>query len=829
MLRRTRIVLSALILVAAALASAPAVGSTWEKPPEAILDVLNAPDLPIARLSPTGEVLALLTPVRYPPIEDLARPVLRLAGVRIDPRSNGRHAEFYYSGLILRRVTDGAERHVALPAGARVTGLQWSADGARFAFLNQTQDGIELWIGRAEDGRVRRADGLRINPALYSEVAWMPDQRRLVVKRVPPKRGAAPQAPLAAPGPRIQESAGQSASSTYEARDVLTGPHDEALFEHYALSQLALVDAESGRVTPIGEPGIYAGVRASPDGRRLLVQRLHGPWSYSTAWNRFPRDVEIWNLKGDVEQVVARLPLTDQVPIQGVPEGPREHAWRPTVPATLVWFEALDGGDPARTATHRDRVMAQDAPFDAPARELYRAPHRVQMLWWGERDGLLIVQEYERERRWRHVSAIDADASPPTAKRLFDLSVNERYADPGYPVPRVLPNGFWVLAQEGESIFLEGEGSTPEGDRPFLDRFSLATLTNERLFRCDPASYEYFVDWLDIASGKFLTRRESPTEAPNYVVRTLGRERAGAGAAAGEAAWDTDMRMATDFTDPTPQIRAITKRIVTFERADGTPLSFTLYLPPGNKEGTRLPTVLDAYPLEFSDPGTAGQVSGTSQQFTRLLGATSLFFLLDGYAVLGEVSMPVIGDPDTAYDTFIEQLVSSADAAIAKAVELGVTDPERVGAIGHSHGGLMVATLLAHSDLFRAGIARSGAYNHTMRPFGFQSERRTLWKARDVYVRLSPVMHADKINEPLLLIHGQADQNPGTVPLQSEKLFESVRGTGGTARLVMLPHEQHGYQSREGVEHVLAEEVSWFGRHVKNAAPRTASRAGSSD
>jgi dipeptidyl aminopeptidase/acylaminoacyl peptidase len=278
--------------------------------------------------------------------------------------------------------------------------------------------------------------------------------------------------------------------------------------------------------------------------------------------------------------------------------------------------------------------------------------------------------------------------------------------------------------------------------------------------------------------------------------------------------------MITNFTDPAPQLTSIQKRIVKFERADGTPLSFTLYLPPGYQVGTRLPTVIDAYPLEYSDQGTAGQVTGSDRRYTRLSGGSSLFFLLDGYAVLQNVTMPVIGDPDTMYNTFVEQLVSSAEAAVQKAVEMGVADPERIGVMGHSHGGLMTATLLAHSDLFRAGIARSGAYNHTMRPFGFQSERRTLWQARDNYVKLSPVMHADKLNEPILIIHGEADQNPGTVPIQSEKLFESVRGTGGTSRLVMLPHEQHGYSSREAVEHVLAEQLSWFDRYVKNAAPR---------
>lgn len=396
--------------------------------------------------------------------------------------------------------------------------------------------------------------------------------------------------------------------------------------------------------------------------------------------------------------------------------------------------------------------------------------------------------------------------------------MNDQYNDPGSPVQRRLPNGYSVVIQDGDALYLSGQGASPAGDRPFLDRVSLTTLASERLFRCGDDEYETFVDWLDLGARTFLTRRESATAVPNYLVRTLTGPRAGA--PPGEAAWDTAARPLTDFRDPTPQLRGITKKIVTYTRDDGTPLSFTLFLPPGYREGTRLPTVIDAYPLEYSDPQTAGQVSGTEHSFLRLGGTSSLFFLLDGYAVLSDVAMPVIGDPDTAYDTFIEQLVASAAAAIDKAVALGVTDRARVGIMGHSHGGLMTATILAHSDLCRAGIARSGAYNHTMRPFGFQSERRTLWQAMDNYIRLSPVMHADKIKEPLLIIHGAVDQNPGTVPLQSEKLFEAVRGTGGTVRLLMLPHEEHGYRSREAVEHVLAEQLDWFGRYVKNAPAR---------
>ncbi len=791
---------------------------TWRQPSQHILDVLHADDLPVARPSPTGDVLALVKSLRYPPLADLAAPMLPLAGVRINPRTNGRHVERSYVAATLKWVADGREQTLDLPADPRITDWRWSADGKRFAFLNQGADAIELWVGETDSGEIRRIHDLAVNPVLGSEVQWMSDQRTLLVKRISPGRGAAPEKPPAPPGPKIQESSGGSAISTYEARDVLTGPYDAALFEYYANSQLALVDAETGRITPLGEPGILAGVEPAPGGELILVERLHEPWSYSIAWYRFPREVEIFNVAGERVHVAASLPLADRVPIHGVPETPRGHEWRSTEPATLVWLEALDGGNPVHEATHRDRIMMQRAPFQEEPREVYRAPHRVWATWWGERDGLMLVYEYERARRWKYIRALDADDPAATPRTLVDLSRNDRYNDPGYPEHRQLPNGHWVVIQDGDALYMSGRGASPQGNRPFLDRFSMTSLESERLFRCGETDYEQFVTWLDRSAKTFLTRRESKVDVPNYFVRTLAGKLGDV--EPGEAQWESDVRALTDFSDPTPELREITQQIVTYERADGTPLSFTLLLPPGYEAGTRLPTVLTAYPLEYSDPATAGQVSGTEHSFLRLMGTSTRFFLLEGFAVLERVAMPVIGDPETAYDTFIEQLVASAEAAIDKAVELGVTDRERVGVIGHSHGGLMTATIVAHSDLCRAGIARSGAYNHTMRPFGFQSERRTLWEAMDHYIRLSPVMHADKINEPLLLIHGAVDQNPGTVPLQSQKLFEAVRGTGGTARLLMLPHEEHGYRSREAVEHVLAEQLDWFGRHVKQAAPR---------
>ncbi len=813
----TFVVLASAVLVSI-LSSGSSRAATWSRPPQEILDVLNAPDLPAARLSPTGDVLALLSFNRYPPIEDLAQPMMALAGVRVDVKTNGPHAAFYFNGITLRGIADGSERKVSLPANAKVSEFTWSADGKRFAFLNRVDDGIELWTGVTATGEIRRVPDLAVNPMLYWPLTWMPDQRTLLVKRVPPDRGPAPVKPLTPEGPDLQDTEGGTAASTYEARDVLTSPFDESCFEHYALSQLALVDCESGKVTPVGEPGILALVAPSPDGKWILTERLHKPWSYRASWYRFPKKVDVIDLTGAAGFTLADLPLSDHVPIHGVAEGPREYGWRETAPATLVWQEALDGGDPGRKVDHRDRVMMQAAPFKRPAIELYKAPHRVTSVSWGEQAGLVLVTEYERERRWSYTRALDADHPRSAPRTIFDLSVNERYKDPGEPVTRELPDGAWVVVQDGDAIFLKGDGGSPEGDRPFLDRFSLGTRKAERLFRCDHDSYEFCVGLLDPRGSAFLTRRESPKDPPNYVVHTLAKKLAKPSEEGG-AQWVSETRPATSFADPTPQLRGITKRIVEYKRADGTDLSFTLYLPPGYKDGTRVPIVLEAYPLEYSDPGTAGQVSGTDRNFTRFIGATPLFFLLEGYAVMENVAMPVIGDPDTAYDTFIEQLTADAKAAIDKAVAIGVSDGQQVGIIGHSHGALMVATLLAHTDLFRAGIARSGAYNHTLRPFGFQSERRTLWQAKDTYLKLSPLLYADKIRTPILLIHGEEDQNPGTVPLQSQKLFEAISGTGGTARLVMLPYESHGYQARESVEEVLAQQVAWFNRYVKEMPP----------
>jgi dipeptidyl aminopeptidase/acylaminoacyl peptidase len=481
----------------------------------------------------------------------------------------------------------------------------------------------------------------------------------------------------------------------------------------------------------------------------------------------------------------------------------------------MIWAEALDGGDWNISVPARDKIMVAKAPFKDPAVEIARTEQRYSGLAWSEQTGIALLSEYDDNRHWRRSFVVDVDEPNSKPRLIWDLSADESYKDPGVPVRRLLANGHWVVRQDGDSIYLKGDGASPDGDRPFLDRLSLSTLKSERLFRSDKTSYERFLSFTGQDTQTFLTWHQSPTDPPNAFLRTLGESLA---PSAGEAAFASTSVAITHIPDPAPAVRAIKKRLVKYKRADGLDLSFTLYTPPGYQEGTRVPTILYAYPLDYADPATAGQVTGSQETFTRL--SKYRLLLLEGYAIIDDASFPIIGDPKKAYDTYLDQLVADAKAAVDEAVRLGVAAPDRIGVTGHSHGALMTVNLVAHSNLFRAGVATSGSYNKTLTPFGFQSERRSVWEASDVYRKVSPFFSADTLKTPLLLMHGAEDANPGTTPLQSQKLYEAIRGNGGTARLVILPHEPHWYTAMESNEQLIYEMLSWFDKYVKNAPPR---------
>ena len=803
--------------------------SGYNQPSREILDVMLAPSPPVPLMSPTQDAILLVFWQDYPSIARVATPFLRLAGVRVEPGNHSKHDTPGGYGMTpcargfdLLHIADPAQQiHVALPAGVCPGEPVWSADGKRFAFVNIAPESVELWIGDSGSGGVRRLPEVRLNPMFDDAMQWMPDQKTLLVKLVPEGMGAPPPEPVVPAGASIQETEGEKGqSSTYETRDTLGNKHDEDVFDYYAASQLAFVNAATGAVRPLGRPANYASLLPAPDGRHVLVTAIHKPYSYVTTYDRFPKKVEVWDVSeiADVRtHTIASLPLADRVPIHGVPVGPRDFSWRATEPATLVWAEALDGGDWNVNVPDRDKVLLEKAPFDSPPVEIARTEQRYVGFDWGEKPSTALLWEYDENRHWRRTFVMDVDRPQQKPRLIWDLSTDEMYKNPGFPVHRQLANGQTVIRQELDSIYLSfSPGSSPDGDRPFLDRLNLTTLKYERLFRSDKTCYERFLSFTGPDTRTFVTWHQSPTDPPNAFTRTIGQS---VDAPPGEASFTSTSVAITHIPDPTPAVRAIKKRLVKYKRADGLDLSFTLYTPPGYQEGTRVPTILYAYPLDYADPSTAGQVTGSQETFTQLRQYRLL--LLAGYAIIDDAAFPIVGDPKKAYDTYLEQLVADAKAAVDEAVRLGVADPDRIGVTGHSHGALMTVNLVAHSDLFRAGVATSGSYNKTLTPFGFQNERRSVWQATDVYLKVSPFFSADKLKTPLLLMHGAEDANPGTITLQSVNLYEAIRGNGGTARLVLLPHEPHHYTALESNEQYVYEMLRWFDKYVKNAMPRT--------
>jgi len=780
----------------------------WQSPEEDILNILYAPQLPRTSTSPTKTHMMLTDPIFYPTLSELASPMLKLAGTRVNPKNNYYHGRHGGTSPRLLSIKDGKTVPVNIPKEAEVLSTNWTVDGQQFALAVGFENRVELWLGDIS-GKVEKVPGIILNPLMDQAVKWFPNQEKILVRTIN-NRGAAPLKPLTPNGPKILEDAGASARSTYESRNLLETAFDDKLFTYYTQSELVIYDTKTKHKEVVGPAASYMYAGVSPDGNYLLIERLKEPWSHEVAWWRFAHDIEVWNLKGELIKTVVNQPLANEVPIHGVITGPRSVSWQPTAPHSLFWREALDGGNPMTKVDFRDKLMRWEAPFKSKPVEVYKAEHRIQAAMWGETDGMLMVYQRERMKRWRYIWLLDVNKGK--SKKWFDLNENDRYNDPGYPLFTQLKNGKYVFKVEDGSIYFRGQGGTKDGDRPFVDKRNIKTGDVERIFRCEKDKYEYFVGFAEEANS-FIMSSESSTTVPNFYLAKLGEN---IKADVGESTRKMTKLPITKFKDPSPELRQIQKKFVRYQRKDSIELSFQLLLPPGYKEGTKVPVVVYAYPLEYSGAKTAGQVRGSSNRFMRIYGPSHKYFLMRGYAVLDNTAMPMIGDPETVYDSFVPQLVADAEAAVSKAIDMGIADPDRIGIIGHSHGGLMVANLLAHSDLFCAGIARSGSYNKTNQPYGFQGERRSLFEATKSYINCSPTFFADKVNEPILIIHGDDDSNPGTLTFQSEVFYEAVRGSGGTARLVLLPFEDHGYRAKESIEHVLWEQLKWFDKYVKN-------------
>jgi dipeptidyl aminopeptidase/acylaminoacyl peptidase len=797
----------AVLAAVAALFLAPArmhAQDGYKQPPDPIRQILDAEPTPLVSVSPDRSWLLLLERNALPSITEVAAPEVHLAGDRIDPRTNGRSRDITYKGLRLRGVAGTTERGIVTPEDARIGTPIWSPNGRHVAFAVTGDSGIALYVADVATGESRRLSELAMNGATGVPCAWMSSSAALLCKTVPAGRGPAPSAPATPAGPIVQESEGRAAPNrTYQ--DLLQSPADEALFDHYFTSQLAVVPLD-GASALLGEPAAYVEAEPSPDGNYVLTERVHRPYSYVVPMSRFPTSIEVWDANGRVVKQIADRPLLEEMStaFDAVEPGPRDVAWRADAPATLVWSQALDDGDPARDVPKRDRVYTLAAPFTASPAALADLDFRASGITWA-RDDLAFVDELWWKTRRARTWVVNPSTPAAAPRLLFDRSAEDRYADPGRFATAVSERGTRILltTPDGRAAYLLGQGASAEGDRPFLDRVDLASGKSTRLWRSAAPYYEEVVAVVDRDGRRAITRRESVKEPPNYYLRQVGRKDA--------------LTRLTSFADPAPQFAGVTSRLITYKRPDGVQLSATMYLPAGySTEQGALPFFFWAYPQEFKTAAAAAQVRGSPYRFTRPSGASHLFLLTQGYGVLDGPTMPIVGEGDEEpNDTYTEQLVASARAAVDEVVRLGVADRERVAVGGHSYGAFMTANLLAHSNLFRAGIARSGAYNRTLTPFGFQAEERPYWKAREIYEKMSPFTYADSIKAPVLLIHGMADDNSGTFPVQSERFFAALKGNGAKVRYVQLPAEAHGYRARESVGHTLWEMVNWLDTYVK--------------
>ena len=774
--------------------------AAYRTPKEPIASLITAAPPPLLSLSPCRRHIAIVQQEALPDLETIARPHEKLAGLRIDPKSRGPQLSVKTTKVTLRSLATLTERELALPPG-HWRGVNWSADGERIAMERATDLGIELWVVEAATAACKQVPGVMLSAVLGGGAEWTHDQKHVLCMLAVDR--AMPALPAAPSGPTLQESRPGERAQVRTNPDMLTSEHDAQKFEALATSQLARVSVETFAIEKLGAPALIASVSESPDGAFLLVRTVQRPFSYLVSWRDFPSRVDVWTRAGEFVRNIVEQPLRENVPIGGVETGPRAIAWMPSHPHALRWTVAQDDGDPRKKVAVRDHVYVSREPGTEPLL-WFATEHRAMGVSVAQDGRLAMSGEFDRESRrvrmWR-VDALDFAQKPVL---LFERSMQDQYGDPGTPIDEVMPDGRVAMRQRNGLLFRSGKGASQNGERPFLDSWDPLTGVTARLWQCAEGRYEQFAGYLD--DDHILIRSESPQEPPQYVKVTLSN-----GEKQGFLHWQDPALLVS---------KRITKELIRYQRKDGVALSATLYLPPDHQPGQKHPTLVWAYPQEFTRADDAGQVRASPTRYTRFAGISHLWLLLAGYAVLDDAAMPIVGPNRGANDTYVQQLTDDAQAAVDLLVSRGIADPAEIAVGGHSYGAFMSANLLCHTDLFATAIARSGAYNRTLTPFGFQNEERTFWEAQQVYMQMSPFAHADKVNEPILLIHGADDDNQGTWPIQSQRFYAAIKGHGGTARLCMLPHEAHGYRGRQSVLHCVWEMVDWLDRHVKGRAER---------
>lgn len=779
----------------------------YQKPPTEILELVDVPQAPGVIMDVKKENMILIYRNSYKSIEELSKEELRLGGLRIDPKTNISSRATYYNDVKLRRLKGKSSDVIevkGLPENPRLTNFRWSPDQSKMALTNTTSEGVEAWVLDIKSATATKLTEAKLNANVGDVINWFEDGKSLLVKMVSSERQSLIDTDKAVPtGPTVSVNNGKKAQNrTYQ--DLLKNKNDEHNFEQLALSELYKVSLDGKKEKWLAS-GMYTSIEFSPDGSYVMVKTIEKPFSYLVTYNRFPSKTSVYSKEAKEIQTLLEVGLIEDLPqgFMACRTGKRNFNWRSDKPSSLVYTVALDGGDPETEVEYRDEVFQLDAPFKGEGRSLIKTINRAYNIDWAN-DNLAIANDY-----WwntRNVKAYVFNPSDASQKPvvLWDRNYQDRYSDPGSFVTEKNAYGSYVLSVENNNVFLIGDGFTEKGQFPFVDQLNLLSKKYTRLYQSKYTDKIEDIRDFDPKKKELLVRIESATEYPNYFSRNL---KAG------------KLSQITSFKNPFKSIQNVHKEVINYKRDDGLNLSGTLYLPVGydKEKKEKMPMIIWAYPAEFKDKSSAGQSTKNPNEFTYPYYGSMVYWVTRGYVVLDDASFPIVGEGDEEpNDSFRKQLVANAKAAIDAVDELGYIDRERVACAGHSYGAFMVANLLSHSDLFAAGIARSGAYNRTLTPFGFQNEERNYWEAPEIYNSMSPFMNAEKMNQPLLLIHGQADNNSGTYPMQSERYFNALKGLGATVRLVMLPKESHGYRSLESILHVLWEQDQWLETHVKN-------------
>jgi dipeptidyl aminopeptidase/acylaminoacyl peptidase len=794
------------LLAVAALSAAQAQDAIgYQTPPKDIYDLVMAKPTPGVSVDSKGTWLLVQERSSMPTVEDLAQPELRIAGLRINPKNFGPSRSSYVTNLTLKNIATGKEVAIKnLPKNLKASNIRWNTATDKFAFTHTTTTSIDLYVVSLQTFTAVRWNNVPVNAVMGSPYSWVTNSS-ILFRAVTKPLSQQPVRPAAPSGPVVQQSLGKvAASRTYQ--DLIKSSYDEALFEFYATTQLVNA-TESTRGTLngyVGNPAIIGSYSISPSKAYLLVERIDKPFSYLVPAGGFNSSMIIMDMIGREVKMLAKIPSSELTPtgFDNVLNAPHDFDWKNDEAATIMWISPLDSGMMKKKMDFHDEAFALPAPFTGNPVSITKTAMRIYDISSVTKETLLVTEGSQAKRRQKTNMV---NLSTGSSNVLFDRSTDDAYSNPGTPLTDKNEYGRDVVKLiDGNTMLLSGMGASAKGDLPFLNAYNITTKETKQLWRCEEPFYETVADVLDYDKMLVLTSKQSQTDAPNYYIRDLKNNTA---------------KAITNFPDPQPGLRGVSKQKITYKRKDGVDLAADLYLPKGYdaaKDGP-LPVMMWAYPREFKSANDAAQVRGSKYTFTRIGYGSPVFWVTQGYAVMDNAEFPIVGEGDNQpNDNFIEQLEWNARAAINKVAEMGVGDSTRVAVGGHSYGAFMTANLLAHTKLFKAGIARSGAYNRTLTPFGFQNEERTYWEAPEVYNRMSPFSYADKIKTPLLLIHGEADNNPGTFPIQSERLFNAVKGHGGTVRFVQLPFESHGYAAKENILHMLWEMNSWMEKYVKN-------------